>query len=155
MYLFVFRRVYNPEAKYREQPEQETEWPLIYAVHLTRENITAEEWEAMMERVGKKDNAYFTQFVEISRQVDEQLRKEGLKVSDNRFFSRQIQLTKELGAVPGSTYRALEEVLVEDGFTVLKPENLTYQLPLRDYDKERNAEMAAFYERVHGKAESQ
>ena len=148
MQLFIFRRVYNSEARWREQPEQEAEWPLIYAVHPTRESIAQDEWEAIVERVGEKDNAYFTQFVEIGKQVDETLKREGLKVSDPQFFPRHMQLSKELGAVPGAIYRALEEVLEEEGFEILNPQRFSYRRPLTDYDKARNAEMAAFEERL-------
>ena len=148
MYLFTFRRTYNSEAKWRETPEQEGGWPLIYAVHPTRESIAQDEWKAIVERAGKKDNEYFAQFVEISKQVDETLQKEGLKVSDSQYFPRHMQLSKELGAVPGSMYRALEEVLREEGFEIVNPQNFSYQRPLTDYDKARNAEMAAFEKRL-------
>lgn len=149
MQLFIFRRIYNPAAKWREQPEDKAKWPLIFAIHPTRESITEEEWKAMVERVGEKDNAYFAQFVEISNQVDEVLKTEEIKVPDSRYFHRQAELYRKFGAVPNATYRALEEVLLEEGFEVLKPKELTYQLPLRDYDKGVNARMVAFNERLH------
>ena len=152
MPLFILRREHNPERVYWES-NGHVRANLVYAFHLTRE-ITEEEWKKIVERAEKRYKVEWARFWEISDQVNEALQGEGVKISNPQWLPRSEKRLKELGVIPFGMWKSLGEVLAEEGFTVLEPKELTYQVPLTDWEKQRIADQAAFEEGIRRERET-
>lgn len=136
MRLFIFQQVSNPERGWFEEGGLvgPIMWHTIYAFHPDRAIITKEEWEAMVERAERRCKPEVARARELNDQIMDQLKKEGLRVSDPTFEQRLDGRLQELGAIPAGITKSILEILQEEGFQVVKPQELTYQAPLYDHE---------------------
>ena len=149
MNLFTFHRVPNVD-KPHEFLQEEAQWPDILATHPTRDTLTQEEWEAIVERATKRCIPELDRADVLCDQIEEELKAEGLSISGptgDEFLRRRNEKLTELGAIPAGITKSVLEVLKEQGFQeVLTPvvDEFTFRAPLTARDKETR-EMAKRY----------
>ncbi len=137
MYLFMFREVAKRELRAWRSTHIR---PSIYALHPTKETITKEEWEGIVEEAEARYQKDRERYSKATNQVLQEMREKGLRLSESKGEKYSEQRLYELGVIPFGMVKSLAEVLAEKGFEIITPKEFTFQTPLNKIEAEVAAE---------------